>query len=494
MRSKDNRFLKNIIVSFGGQMIILCLGMIVPKLFISGYGSDANGLLNTLVQIFSYMALFETGIAQSARNALYKPFSNNSKTEISNVATTARTYFAKVTFFYIIGVLLMAIIAPYVLKTDLPHSTVFWLVIFEGLAGAINFWFNQTKSIIIDVDGKSYINNSINVVNKIVTYVVKIVLAVNLVNIIGIQISYFIITLAKVGVYNWYFRKNYSWINLRSYSSGIKLKDSSSYILTEIAWTIFYSTDLIILSTFVSTSMASVYSVYNIVFANINVLMSSVFNSVSYILGRRFHEDIEKYKETHDVYNSIFIGGMTVLISVAYSLIIPFVTLYTKGITDIAYVRPEIPIFFCMIQLLSWGRFVSGNLLGIGGYAKQLGRVSIIEALINLGLSVLLVTKLNIVGVLIATVIALPLKLIFCNYLSDKVILKRKHGKTLRIIGINYLVFICAVIANRFLPIQINNWMQFIVSGALFMTIYSLIGMVVNISINPSLLKLIKRK
>ena len=42
-----------------------------------------------------------------------------------------------------------------------------------------------------------------------------------------------------------------------------KLKDSNAFIVTEIAWTIFSSTDMIVLSVFVSTKLSSVYSVYS---------------------------------------------------------------------------------------------------------------------------------------------------------------------------------------------------------------------------------------
>ena len=47
------------------------------------------------------------------------------------------------------------------------------------------------------------------------------------------------------------------------------LKDRNSYILTEICWTIFSSTDMIVLSTFVSTQISSVYGIYNMIFSNI---------------------------------------------------------------------------------------------------------------------------------------------------------------------------------------------------------------------------------
>lgn len=73
-----------------------------------------------------------------------------------------------------------------------------------------------------------------------------------------------------------------------------KLKDRNSYIITEIAWTIFSSTDMIVLSMFVSTQLSSVYSIYNMIFVNLNMLLSAVYNSLNYMLGYSYHGGIKK--------------------------------------------------------------------------------------------------------------------------------------------------------------------------------------------------------
>ena len=77
-----SKFIKNVVFGFGGQLIILALGLIVPRMMISSYGSDVNGLVSTITQIFSYMALLEAGIGQAAKNALYKPIIKNDKNGI----------------------------------------------------------------------------------------------------------------------------------------------------------------------------------------------------------------------------------------------------------------------------------------------------------------------------------------------------------------------------------------------------------------------------
>ena len=49
--------IKNVVWGICGQAIILLLGLIIPRLVISNYGSDTNGVINTVSQVFTYMAL-----------------------------------------------------------------------------------------------------------------------------------------------------------------------------------------------------------------------------------------------------------------------------------------------------------------------------------------------------------------------------------------------------------------------------------------------------
>ncbi len=493
MKKTKSKLFKNIITGFGGQFIAIVLGLIVPRLFITSYGSDVNGLLSTVTQIFSYMALLEAGIGQAAKNLLYKPFGEKDKNGVSKVASIARAYFRRFTIYYAIGVIALAFILPFVLKTNVNAITIWLMVFFEGMSGVISFYFIQTPSIIIGVDGKSYVNNGIMLLNKIIGYLVKIIMATFGVNIVLLQFVYFLIAIAKVFFYQLYFDKHYRWISFKKVDKGIALKDRNSYVVTEIAWTIFSSTDMIVLSIFVSTQMSSVYSIYSMIFSNISTLVNAVYSSIVYLLGYSYHESIERYAKIHDAFNSIFIGIVTILMAVSYVLIIPFVKLYTHGVTDVEYVYNSLPLMFCLIQMLSWSRYVSGNLTALSGYAKQTSYVSLVEALTNLTLSILFVHKFGIVGVTLATVIALPLKVIWCTYISDKKVMNRSYWKSMSIIGINFLFFFSVVVVSKFYQPAVNSYGQFCIWGIVLMIVFGTIGMLLNFAVNKDCWQIMRK-
>ena len=453
----------------------------------TNYGSDTNGLTNTIIQIFTYLALLQAGISQAAKNALYKPIQKNDKRKISLVLSSAKLYFKKITFIYAIAVIFLSAFLPLVLRTNVDYWTVFFIVFFEGFTEVVSFYFINTWTTFLTAIGKDYIKNSVELIGKTLCYTVKIILALYGVSIALIQCGYFVVSLFKTVVYYIYIKKNYKSINFRMPTKNYRLPDRNSFVITEIAWTVFSSTDMIVLSIFVSTTLSSVYSVYNLVFVSINNLLSSIYNSITYNLGLAYNEDRNKYIKIHDIFQSLFIGGMTCLMCISYFLILPFVSLYTKSVTDIQYIYTMLPVLFCLVQIFSWSRYVQGTLIGIAGFARKVTKVSILEAVLNVVLSIFLVNKMGILGVLLATVSVLPIKIVYSTYLADHLILKRSYLNSLKIMITNYLLFVGTIFASNYINLNINNILDFFKWGFLLTIIFVFIGIIVNLLANPKL-------
>lgn len=489
---QKSRVIKNLVVSFGSKLLTIALGFIVPRIVLMNYGSDVNGIINSITQIFSYMSLLEAGIALATRDMLYKPIVEKDKDGISYVASVSKNYFKKFTIGYGIGVLLLTIIIPLTWKSSVDKSIIFSLVFFEGMSGVLSFLFTQTQSAILRADGRDYVFSGVTALKSMLGQLGKIVIVSLSIRIDALQIVYCLITILQIVIYKFYFKKHYGWINFKAAPKDAKLKNRNAYVTAEIAWVVFSSTDMVVLSTFVSTMISSVYSIYNLVFGSLTTILNTVYNSVVYLLGQAYHESLEKYTKLHDIFMSAFVGVPTIVMSVCYILIIPFIRLYTAGVSDINYIYEYVPLLFCIIQLLSFSSYVTRNLTNIGGYAKQAGVVSVIEAATNLSLSIVLVHWLGIYGVLVATVIALPLKVVYCAYISDRKILKRSMKKTIAILGGNYLFFAAVAVMERYLQLNIQNYLEFVVSAVVVTVICSVIGIGVNVALNPECVGIVK--
>lgn len=474
------------------QIIILVLGFVIPRLILVNYGSDTNGLTSTITQIFSYLALLGSGIGQATQNALYPCISKDDKNQISIVISGARLYYKKVCLVYGLIVLILAFALPLVIKTDVSYFTICFYVVFEGLTAIISFYFTSVWSFFLKAVGDNYVDNIIILITKILGYGIKIALVCVGFNIVYIQVGYFVVSLIQLLLYRSYMNKKYSWIDYKAASKEFKLKDRNSYLINEIAVTIFSSTDMIVLSIFVATTMSSVYSIYNMVFVSIDALVSALYYSIKYLLGQSYQDDIAKYSRYHDAFNSFFLGVVVILCTTSYWLIIPFINLYTSGVNDANYVYKWLPLLFCLIQIFSWSRMVPGNLTGLAGYAKKVSYISVVEAVLNISGSLIMVKILGIYGVLIATVIALPVKIIYVNLLSDKVIMKRSIINTVKIFSVNYVLFGIGVILCHLINLDINSILAWILWAAVILIIDSIVVFTINTLINKDLSVIVK--
>lgn len=488
--NKVRKLLVNLGMSIVSQAIILFLGFVIPRIIMVSYGSDTNGLTSTITQVFTYMSLLEAGISQATRNNLFKPIKEDNREEISYWMSVSRRYFRKISVLYFCIVSVIAFVFPLVLKTHVGYWTIVFYILFEGLTSVVSFYFINTWVSFLTAKGDMYVVNTLSLLNKVLCYGVKIILALLGLNIALIQVGYFAVSVLQVMLYFMYMKKKYNWIDYSIPVKNVALPDRKSYIIIEIAWTIFSSTDMILLSMFVSTEMSSVYAVYNLPFVALNSLLNAVYCALSYKLGITYHENMQKYIKVHDMFNSLFVGGMTIFMSVTYVLLIPFIKLYTQGITDVNYIYPILPLLFCLVQLLSWSRFVSGNLFGVAGKIRSVVIVSVVEAVTNLTLSIILIQRYGIVGVLVATVVALPLKVIYCNYVADKEILKRSQIRTLSILGINGGIFAAVVFVNPLLNLQITSYLSFVLHGGVVFAVIGMISVVLNVIVNRDLLKI----
>ena len=69
MRTK--KALMNVSMSLLLQILVVLYGFIVPKIIISNFGSEVNGLIASITQFLGYIALLESGFGPVVKAVLF---------------------------------------------------------------------------------------------------------------------------------------------------------------------------------------------------------------------------------------------------------------------------------------------------------------------------------------------------------------------------------------------------------------------------------------
>lgn len=77
------------------QFFTIISGFILPKIILSYFGSEVNGLVSSLNQFLAYITLVEGGITGVILANLYKPLVDKDEKKLSSVLVTADSFLRK---------------------------------------------------------------------------------------------------------------------------------------------------------------------------------------------------------------------------------------------------------------------------------------------------------------------------------------------------------------------------------------------------------------
>ena len=463
--SKGKKILK--IFGYGviSQVITLSLGIIIPKLMIVSYGSEVNGLLSSIRQVFVYVALLEAGIGTASLQALYAPIAANDKKRTCEIMSATNRYYKRTGILYGIAVIALAIIYPIVVKSDIPVFVVVAVIFFQGASGVINYFFQGKFTILLRVDGKSYITTNATTIVSIASKLIQIGLMLTGFDVVMVQFSYFVVNLLQMIYISLYVKKHYAWLDLSVEPDYASLSQSKNVIIHQVSGLIFNNTDIIVLTLFCDLKTVSVYSLYSLIVSCVSNIIDMLCSSVEFVLGQAFNSNRNYFLKLQEVYETYYLGISFFFFTVTLIMLPSFMRVYSQGITDAQYVDKYLPLLFVTLNVLMYSRRTSSQIINFAGHFKQTQVRSIIESAINLTVSLVLVFKIGMYGVLLGTIAALLYRtndvIIYANWN----ILGRKPWKTYRRWIQNTIVMVLLVGSlYKILP-EISTLMAWVVNA-----------------------------
>lgn len=461
------------------QVVTLLCGFILPRFFLMYYGSEVNGLVTSISQFLGFITLAECGVGAVVQSTLYKPLAKNDETEVSKIVVSADKFFKKIAFILVGYVAILTCVYPLFVK-DL-FDTVFTvsLILVISISLFVQYYLSMSYRLLMNADQIGFIHVIVQTIILIFNAIFSIVLMkcgagihiVKLVTTLLHLIPPFIIVI--------YIKKHYK-VNRKVKVEGEPIKQKWNGMAQHVSAVILNNTDVVVLTAFSTLVNVSIYNVYHMVVFGLANLIKSGMSGIQALFGNMLAKKEEKLQKTFSVYELVVHFIVTVLFVCAGLLIIPFVKVYTKGITDANYIVPLFAIILTAAQASYCLRLPYNTMVLAAGHYKQTQKSAIIEMLINVILSIILVINFGLIGVAIGTLIAMTYRTIYLACYLRKNIMHRKLRHFIKHIVVDFIILVLSVLACYYVKLGNVNYLSWFVMAIKCALVVGAIALIVN--------------
>lgn len=481
MRSK--KAIRNIISSVFQQIVTFVCGLIVPRAIIGTFGSSVNGLISSITQFLSYITLLEAGIGPVIKSALYKPIAQKNKSEIEKILKASQHFFRVISGIFILYLIVLCFVYPLMVAKEFDFMFSLSLILIISISTFAEYFFGMVYKLYLQAEQKTYVTSIVQSVTTILNAILIVILIkFNATIQIVKLVSAFVFVLRPI-IQNVYVKKRYN-INFKNVKEKYELKQKWDGLAQHIAGVVHNNTDVVILTMFTNTAEVSVYTVYLFVVNGVKNIVQAFTGGVDASFGDMIVKgEKDTLNRSFKAYEMFYYSIITIVYIITMIMILPFVTVYTKGVTDVNYYRPVFAILIILAELFWSIRLPYSSITLAAGHFKETRKGAWIEVFSNLIISIVLVFNFGMIGVAIGTLLAMFIRTIEFIYHSSKYILDRNVGVSAKRIALLLIEIILIVPIGMHIVSKyyIDTYMLWIFFAVIVTIVVSIVVLSVNI-------------
>lgn len=487
--SRKKKLLLNIVSGLLFQIVTLVCGFILPRYFLMYYGSEVNGLVSSISQFLAFITLAECGVGAVVQSALYKPLAEKDEAQISRIIKSADKFFKKIALILVVYIIGLTIIYPLFVSSSFDILFTISLILVVSISLFVQYFISMSYKLLMNADQIGFINLFVQIVVLILNTIVCILLMKNGVGIQYVKLTTALLHLIPPIFIVVYIKKHYK-INKRIEITEEPIKQKWNGMAQHVSAVILQNTDVIVLTIFASLVSVSIYNVYYLVVFGLTSLVKSVSTGTEALLGNMLSKnETEKMYKTFSTYEFAMHFIVTILFCCAGILIVPFVKVYTSGITDANYIVPLFASILTLAQAVYCLRIPYNTIVKAAGHYKQTQKSAIIEAALNVILSVILVINFGLVGVAIGTLVAVAYRTIYFVIYLRKDILNRKISHFIKHVIVDVVIVALSVLACWSFEMPSISYISWIILAIKCSLIVFAIAIVVNLIVYHKMIK-----
>ena len=402
---RKKEILLTVITNLLLQVITALCGFVLPPLVIEAFGSSVNGMVSSITQFIAYLNIVEAGVGGAAIAALYKPLALGEVSERNAILSATRSFYNRSGLLFTLLVFVLAFVYPMFVSNQVDRFQSVLMVLVLGITGAAEFFLIGKYRVFLTADKKVYVISLVQMVALVISTVLSVILIKIGVGILIVKFASALVYLARYGILVLYVRFHYKNINFHAVPDKKAISQSKNVLVHQISSLIVFNSPLVIITIFCSLKDASVYTIYALVFNGVGLLLGSFSNGMQSFFGESLVTDSpERTYSIFSRYETLFFVAEGWFYAMTSLLIMPFMQLYTKKMTDADYIQPVLASLFVVVGVLNNIRNPSIQLINAAGHFKKTQWRSLIESGINVVVSLTGVFFFGFNGVLLGAI------------------------------------------------------------------------------------------
>lgn len=461
MRGK--RLVFNTISSFTYQVIALICGLILPRAMLGAFGTDVNGLVNSIGQFLAIISFLELGVGAVIQSALYKPLAEKDNVGISKIVASGGKFFRRIAYILLGYIAVLVVVYPFINSGGFDFGYTALLILSMSISSFAQYYFGVVDRLLLTADQRGYIQYNAQTITLVLNTIACIVLISLGGSIQLVKLTTSLIFLFRPIFLRIYVNKHYS-INRKIKYEGEPIKQKWNGMAQHISAVVLDGTDTIVLTLFSTLANVSIYSVYHMVVYNVKNLFLSLTNGVKSLMGELWARgETEHIKSFFRKVQWTLHTGTVYIFGCCGLLIIPFIQVYTNGIADADYNQPLFAILLTLANAAHCLRLPYNIMILAAGDFRNTQRCYIIATVVNIVVSIVLVFLWGLIGVAIGTLIAMVYQTVWMAIYNSKHLIKGEIKSFVKQIVVDAITVLLIWVATMWIDMMSVSYLSWFI-------------------------------
>lgn len=455
MRTK--RSLINLTTVCIGQMLVLFFQLLNRFVFVRTLSAEYLGVSGLFTNILSILSLAELGVGSAMTFSLYVPLVQQDTERIKSLMRLYRNTYRVIGCVVLSAGLAMLPVYPFFIsgKPDIDNLNVIYVL--YVLNSSVTYFYSYKRSLII-ADQRKYIESLVYYSRHAVMNVLQVIILFLTHNFIIYLVCQFVCQFLENFIISKIADKMYPYIKNKEINpiehDDIQMikRNVGALVFHKIGGMVVSGTSSILISKFISLAVAGVYSNYILITNALNSIVSQAFTAITGSVGNL--EASEQPSKILSVFYKIYyfnffiIGFCTICLLCLFQ---PFISLWVGS----GYLLDNLTMVLFVINFYVNGMRRAVLTFRDASASYYYDRYKpLIEAILNLTLSIILIKLYGLVGLLFATTIS---TLFTSTWIEPFVLYRHVFFEKFRDFIKRFVLYALIIVFNAFVAVNLFN-------------------------------------